>query len=261
MVKNCLSDCRFANLLFVNVQIGDAEVPALFDTGAGMTVIARSPLDRLHIAPENESFRAGNNTGMIRALQAAVIPDIRIGDIHTDECKMLVTDDTDFALSDESGSVFPAKMLLGWDVISRYRWRYSAKNGTLSIHTSEKTAGCLSPEIKQGPVVFPEYAGRRFRAGVDTGHTGSMLSAAWRFRLPDIQYHETEISGIGSSQHERVPYVPMLQLRFQDKAVCLREVDIVDKLYGQPAEMEALLGYDFLKDRDWLLDQEFRFLT
>lgn len=260
-MKNCLSDCRFANLLFVNVQIGDAEVTALFDTGAGMTVIAQSLLSRLHIAPKKERFRAGNNIGMIRALQAAVIPNIQIGDVHTDECKMLVTDDADFALRDESGSVFPAEMLLGWDVISRYRWRYSAKKGTLSIGVSEKPTGCLNPEIKQGPIVFAEYAGHRFGARVDTGHTGSILSAAWRSRLPDIPYHETEISGIGSSQHERIPFVPMLQLRFQNEVVCLRDVDIFDKLYGQPAGIEALLGYDFLEGRDWLLDQEFRFLS
>lgn len=259
-MTNCLSDRRFANLLFVNVQIGDVKVIALFDTGAGMTVIAQSLLDRLHVASERESFRAGNNTGMIRKLQTAVIPSIQIGDVHTEECKILVTDDADFAISDESGSVFPAEMLLGWDVISRYRWSYSVQKGTLSIRASERTVGCPSPEIKQGPIVFPEYAGRRFKARVDTGHTGSILNAAWRSRLSDIQYQETEISGIGSSQRELISYVPMLQLRFQNKVVYLKDVDIFDKLYGQPAEIEALLGYDFLEGQDWLLDQELRFL-
>ena len=39
-MKNCLSSGSFENLLFVNVQIGDVRATALFDTGAGMTVIA-----------------------------------------------------------------------------------------------------------------------------------------------------------------------------------------------------------------------------
>ena len=95
---NCISDRRFANLLFVNVRIGDAEVTALFDTGAGMTVITQSLLARLHVASGNESFHAGNNTGMIRELHTAIIPSIQIGDVHTDECKILVTDDADFSL-------------------------------------------------------------------------------------------------------------------------------------------------------------------
>lgn len=258
-IINCLSDRKFANLLFVKVWIGETEAIALFDTGAGMTVVTQSLQDRLHIAPEKESFRAGNNTGMIKELKTAVLPGMRIGNIRTDECRVLVTDDADLAFSDESGNTFPAEMLLGWDVIFRYRWSYSAKKGTLSVGTSERTTGYLSSEIRQGPIVFPEHGGHRFCARVDTGHTGSVLSAAWRSRLSDIKYHETEISGVGSSQHELLSYVPVLQLRFQSKAVCLRDVDIFDELYGQPAEIEALLGYDFLEGRDWLLDKEFGF--
>ena len=146
-------------------------------------------------------------------------------------------------------------------MISRYRWSYSVKKETLSIGVSEKTDGYLKPEIQQGPIVFPKYAGRRFKARVDTGHTGSILSSAWRSWLSDIKHHENEISGIGSSQNRLTSYVLMLQLQFQNKMVCLSNVDIFDKLYGQPAEIEALLGYDFLEGRDWLLDQEFSFLS
>lgn len=259
-MKNCLSGSSFANLLFVNVQIGDVRATALFDTGAGMTVIAQSLLRRLCAAPEKEVLRAGNNNGVVRALQTAVIPNIRLGDVCTENCKVLVTDDADFALSDENGRIFPAEMLLGWDVISRYRWSYSAKDKSLSVSLPEKTAEHLSPEIKQGPIVFPEYAGQCFKARVDTGHTGSILSASWHSRLPDIAYHETEIAGVGASQYKRIPYVRVLQLRFQNQTIYLQDVDICDKLYGQPAEIEALLGYDFLEGRDWLLEQDFKLL-
>ena len=259
-MTNCLSSSKFANLLFVNVQIGDVRSTALFDTGAGMTVIAQSLLRRLRSAPEKEVLRAGNNSGVVRTLQTAVIPNIRLGNVFMENCKVLVTDDADFALSDESGRIFPAEMLLGWDVISRYRWSYSAKDKSLSVSLPEKTAEHLSPEIKHGPVVYPEYAGQCFRAKVDTGHTGSILSASWYSRLPDIEYHETEIAGVGSSQYKRIPFVRMLRLRFQNQTIYLQDVDICDKLYGQPAEIEALLGYDFLEGRDWLLEQAFRLL-
>lgn len=132
-MNDCLSDCRFANLLFVDIQIGNVNATALFDTGAGMTVIAQRLLHRLRAAPEKEVLRAGNNNGVVRGLQTAVIPNIRLGDICMENCKVLVTDDADFALSDESGRIFPAEMLLGWDVISRYRWSYSAKDKSLSV--------------------------------------------------------------------------------------------------------------------------------
>ena len=54
--------------------------------------------------------------------------------------KVLVTDDVDFALSDENGRIFPDEILLGWDVISRYHWSYSAKDKSLSVSLPEKTA-------------------------------------------------------------------------------------------------------------------------
>ena len=81
------------------------------------------------------------------------------------------------------------------------------------------------------------------------------------FPLPDIAYHETEIAGVGASQYKRLPYVRVLQLRFQNQTIYLQDVDICDKLYGQPAEIEALLGYDFLEGRDWLLEQAFKLLS
>ena len=68
---NCLSSSKFANLLFVNVQIGTVNAIALFDTGAGMTVISKSLLHRLCAAPEKETLRAGNNNGMVREFHAA----------------------------------------------------------------------------------------------------------------------------------------------------------------------------------------------
>lgn len=257
-MTNCLSDSSFENLLFVHVRIQEVESIALFDTGAGMTVISRSLLARLGITAENAALRAGNNNGLLRTLQTAVLSHVRIGDICVETLRVLVTDDADFALCDSRGAAFPAEMLLGWDVIARYRWRYSAKDGTLSVSASERGGAPAAPGTEHGPIVFPTYAGHRFKAIVDTGHTDSTLSAVWRTRLPDIALHETETVGIGSTQCAATPYVRCLPLRFQEHLIRLRDVDICEALYGQPADVEVLLGYDFLEGRDWQLDQTFR---
>lgn len=111
-MTNCLSDSSFENLLFVHVRIQEAESIALFDTGAGMTVISRSLLARLGITAENAALRAGNNNGLLRTLQTAVLSHVRIGDICVETLRVLVTGDADFALSDSSGAAFPAEMLL-----------------------------------------------------------------------------------------------------------------------------------------------------
>ncbi len=253
---NCLSDSKFENLLFVNVQIQDVKTIALFDTGAGMTVISRNIFERLGAVTENKVLNAGNNNGLIRTFQTAVISNIRLGDICIDELKVIVMDDADFVLSDESGVAFPAEMLLGWDVISEYCWNYSVKNKTLLVGISKKTSVSLDHEVKQGPIVFPEYCGYRFKARVDTGHTNSILNVAWNTRLSNIEYHKTEIVGIGSTQYTSSPYVRDFPILFQNHLIHLRDVDISEKIYGQAADIEALLGYDFLTEIDWQLDQE-----
>ena len=229
-MTNCLSDSSFENLLFVHVHIQEAESIALFDTGAGMTVISRSLLARLGITAENAALRTGNNNGLLRTLQTAVLSHVRSGDICVETLRVLVTGDADFALSDSSGAAFPAEMLLGWDVIARYRWRYSVKDGTLSVSTSERDGAPADPDGKQGPIVFPTYAGRRFKARVDTGHSDSTLSAVWHTRLPDIERHEAEMVGIGFTQCAATPYVRCLPLRFQKHLIRLRKVngEIID---------------------------------
>lgn len=253
---NCLSNVKFENLLFVNVRIKEYETIALFDTGAGMTVIARSVFKKLNVVEESEPLTAGNNNGLVRTLQTAIVSNILLGDILIDELKVIVMDDSDFAFSDEDGTAFPAEMLLGWDVISRYSWKYSVKDESLSVGISKSASTASDPDAKQEPIVFPEYCGYLFKAGVDTGHTSSILNSSWCNRLSDIEYHETEIVGIGSVRYESTPYVRNLRILFQGRAIHLKDVDICDKLYGQPADMEALLGYDFLEGRDWQLDQE-----
>ena len=65
-MTNCLSSSSFANLLFVNVQIGDVSATALFDTGAGMTVIAQSLLHRLCAAPYPPNNRRHRSSVPIR---------------------------------------------------------------------------------------------------------------------------------------------------------------------------------------------------
>ena len=110
-------------------------------------------------------------------------------------------------------------------MIARYRWRYSVKDGTLSVSASERDGAPADPDSKQGPIVFPTYAGRRFKARVDTGHSDSTLSAVWRTRLPGIERHETEMVGIGSTQCAATPYVRCLPLRFQEHLIRLRDVN------------------------------------
>ena len=84
---------------------------------------------------------------------------------------------------------------------------------------------------------------------------GSALRPEW---IPDIPAPPSAPLGIPGSltSHITKQKLPVSALRnisgFPMCGCC--------KLYGQPAEIEALLGYDFLEGRDWLLEQAFRLL-
>lgn len=86
-MKNCLSNRKFENLLFVDVQIQGREATALFDTGAGMSVIARSLLDALDGVQKSEALSAGNNNGLVRTLPTAVVSSVQIGDVRLDSLR------------------------------------------------------------------------------------------------------------------------------------------------------------------------------
>ena len=66
-----------------------------------------------------------------------------------------------------------------------------------------------------GPIVFCEYNGHGFKARVDTGHTSSILDASWYSRLTDVEYHESEIVGVGTSQCKPTFYVKDIKLRYR----------------------------------------------
>ncbi len=260
-MKNCLSQLKFANLIFLNLRIQDYETVALFDTGAVKTVISQSLFEKLSVKTTG-SLNAGNNNGAIRKLRVANVSDVQIGDVFLNKLETVVTDDEDFILYDDNEHLFPAQILLGWDVISLFSWNYSAKNDCLTVNVSNRKPILSNSNAKQGqiPIVYPKYSGRRFKAAVDTGHTDSVLSIAWQNRLPKIDFRETEIIGIGSTKRTTTPYVKNFEITFQNHSICLHHLDICEKIYGRAADVEALFGFDFLEKRDWQLDLDFKLL-
>ena len=252
---NCLSDDKFGNLLFVNVLIDGVDTVALFDTGAAMSVVTKSLLEKLGKNEENEHLKAGNNSGKIQSLPTVAVSNVQIGDIVIDTLKTVVVKDEDLEFCDEQGCAFPAKMLLGWDVISRFAWRYCAKDKTLSVEKTNRLP--ILEDLTIEPLVFSKYCNKTFKAKVDTGHTESILGKVWLDRLPYIEYRESETIGVGSTVRNITPYVKTVPITFGNHTIELHDADICEKIYGQADDIEALLGYDFLQNHDWRLNGEF----
>lgn len=252
MKANCLSEKKFLNLLFPVVRLGDTDAVAMFDTGAGMTLISRGLLQNLNYKAGNE-IACGNNNGMVRKLETAIITDVRIGDIYIGSLRAIVADERDFDIKDDDGNPFPAQLLLGWDVISRFRWIYDKKEDSLTVEESEPANERGALEYSNFPIIRAERKGISFCAGIDTGHTESILSPIWKERLATAS-HAAETVGIGSAESAVLPYAEEFSFTYQGKAFLIHDVDIFEKIHGADDKTEALFGMDIFRGKSWTLD-------
>lgn len=250
---NCLSEARFANLIFLNVQIQGVEATALFDTGANLTVIAESLLKQCRPDAGGDSLRCGNNNGVVRELRTARLADLQIADRHVKDLRVLVAQDADFAITDTDGTPFPARILLGWDVISRVSWHYTEKPRQLLIGEPECGVRLGNLTHSRFPVLTAEWDRRTFRAGLDTGHTDTILGAVWKERLP-TKMRSASTVGFGSREETELPYTDSFSFRIGDTPFFLRNLDIAETIFGADAETEVLFGMDVLSGCDWTLD-------
>lgn len=145
-------------------------------------------------------------------------------------------------------------MFLGWDVISRFLWQYSASERFLYVGNPEQTPKRQNLQYDHFPMVVVEHHGQGFRAGIDTGHTETMLDIRWKTRISDFGTHEATVVGLGSERTVSVPYAEHFAFRFEEEVFELQNIDLVEQIYGADGETEALLGADVFAERNWILD-------
>ena len=251
---NCLSKAVFENLLFVDVTVGSEAGTALFDSGAQKTVMSQAFLKKCKIEMLEETVKAGNNHGRTMTLHTAILKSIRIADKELKNLEVVVAADEMFAMQDKQGRSFPADMLLGYDVIGKFKWRYEPTTRVLDICDSGMMVGKESVHYNGFPAINITLDGQSHVAGIDTGHTETILRATIDNQEWNIIYIEDEIVGIGSKKKVYVPMIPKLGIVFEGIETQLHNITIQEEIYGAPQEMDCLLGMDFLEGRAWELD-------
>jgi len=251
---NCLSDAVFENLLFVNVSVGGEGCAALFDSGAQKTVVSDRFLKRCNGVISTKTVSAGNNTGETMVCKLAVLKSLQIADQAVADLEVLVTDSAMLTMEDGQGRPFEAEMLLGYDVISRFRWGYDPIKRALDIAPSRDAGEKKTIAYNGFPTLSVTSGGKRFLAGLDTGHTETMVLE--RILPPDhgLASVADEIVGIGSAKQVNAFLVPRFSLIFEGKEVVLHDVTVQKCIYGAPNETDLLLGMDFLEGRPWEMD-------
>lgn len=253
--KVIIPEQGFANLLFLNVEINGKTFIGMFDTGASMTAMKQSLFDELDIKEEQETIIAGNNTGTILHPKAAIIPSLKIGKFETKNNLAMVLENEAFSFgTDENGRSFPADLLIGWDIISKYSWQCDMTKKLLFVKEGGSLPKAEDIVWNNFPLVHATWGNHGFIAGLDTGHTETILTKLWKKRLDVLAFREEEIYGIGSSKIMKQQYTKQFEFKYDTLNISLYNIDIFEQIYGAPSEMEALFGIDILENKKWELD-------
>lgn len=253
-MHNCLSSNVFENLLFVNVNVCGELAVALFDTGAQKTIVSESFLKQCEGEILQESVSAGNNSGHTLRLNTAILKFIKIADKELTNIEVLVLEDDAFDMEDSEGRKFPADILLGYDVICNFKWNYFPAIKTLTISDSMPIAEKENLIYDVFPAVKITLDEQTYLAGIDTGHTETIIKSSVKVQNAIVTYTADEFVGVGSAKTVRVPIISEVRIRFENTEVTLHNVTVQEEIYGAPSEMDLLLGIDFFAADSWELD-------
>ena len=251
---NCLADVVFENLLFMNVVVGGVKAVALFDSGAQKSVISERLLKKCKGEVSTRTVIAGNNNGHTMELKIAALKSVIIADKEVLNHEVLVVDDDAFDIPDSYGRNFPADMFLGYDVIGKFRWEYSAEKRILEISDTNVIAEEKTLTYSGFPLINVISEGENYVAGIDTGHTETILSMSVKSSNSLSVVTEDEIVGLGSKSKATVKVLREIVIEYKGMKVNLSDIAIMEKIYGASPETDLLLGMDFFEGKSWTLD-------
>lgn len=250
-----LNNDLFDSLIFITVKVHDEDILVLFDTGASISIISQSLAKRFDFQTVGW-LTAGNNNGKLFTIEKGHLNGLEICGLPIENSEVGIVPDNylDFGV-DEKGRAFPARMLLGWDIISRFYWRIDTKNKLYSVSKrSNKKTNNLS--YFNFPAIKLNYKTECMLFGLDTGHTETLLDESWRFKLNNLQPVEDEFNGVGGSSVEQSFVADNLEIFFGNEKICLKKATVLrHPIYGlKNNRIVGLLGMDFFENSVFEID-------
>lgn len=250
-----LNNDLFDNLIFITIKVGHENILAMFDTGASISIISQSLAKKFHCLTDH-SLSAGNNNGKLLTLESSYIDRIEICGLEIENLEIGIVPDNYFDLGvDEIGRTFPAQILLGWDIISRFYWRVDTKNKLYCFAQRGNIKG-NNLLYNNFPTIKLKYKNEFVLFGFDTGHTETLLDKTWCTKLDNLQPIEDELRGVGSSSVEQSFISNNFELSFENEKFCLKKVTVLERsIYGMENNSAVgLLGIDFFKNSIFEID-------
>lgn len=253
----------FENLIFFPIAVNNIETIAMFDTGAGMSFLSESIVKQMQEMQSGTAVNAGNNQGKISTYRTVRLDRLQIGDaeFQAQEVGVLPEDALSFG-EDSAHNIFPASMLLGWDILSQLCWKVDMNRRFVEVYPGGIMPKNESLSWDSFPLIHIKYNGITYPVGFDSGHTESMLDETWIPRLHNLQHEHTTICGVGSTTEEEVLIAKEFVFKINETDIKLRRIEVAQhRIFGASENMCALLGADILCNAKWILDAGSRWFS
>ncbi len=252
-----MSKDQFVNLFLIDIVINGNPIPLLFDTGGSKTVIRKSLAEKMSLSVLSDSVKAGGNTGKIETFSTGVIPILKVGNNSISNLNVIIVPDSqlDFGF-DEEGNSLKINGVLGWDVISSFKWVIDPHTRTYSI---EKPKANKSKELlywDNMPIINVKYDNRQMYFGFDSGNTESMFSKEFIPLMKTKKERIDKIAGINEMLEEEVYLLESIKINISNKDIVLNNISVLkrDIFPAKEFKVMGLLAADIIQNHKCVID-------
>lgn len=252
-----MPNVKFSNLYFLEIKINGVLVTVMFDTGATITVLNESIVDLIGAETTANTLNAGGSAGNIRECKTVLISKINLGsnELHEKEVLVIPDEALDFGL-DEEGNKFIAQGLLGWDIISLFKWTVDRTNELFTIEKSYHKNVLHNLSWNNFPLIKIAWKDKTVCLGFDSGHTESIIGSKMIEHFDVLDSTIDTTVGVDGILEEEVYITEEFNFSIGKTPVSLNNTIILKRdIFGQGCtDMMGLLGADIIQNRKWLLD-------
>jgi hypothetical protein len=234
----------------VPVEANRQRVNLGLDTGANISLLAKSTADKLGVKMIDQSISFGSITSISVQPKLGFLPTMRIGSAMIHNAIFIVLDDQ--ALTFPDG--FMLKGVIGFPVIAGLRHISFNHDGTVSVSGNLSGAGRANMCLDSKNILFQgDYENQEFTFMLDTGAERSILY------LPFLQEFATEIktkyslrtekfTGVGGTEEVPAYIVKEFALKLSGKEARLPEIRLLTKALTDSGKFYyGNIGEDLIK--------------
>jgi len=234
----------------VRFEANNQRVSLGLDTGANVSLLAKSVAERLGVKMLNKSISVGSITSIKVQPKLGLLPTMKIGNATIHNAVFIILDDE--ALTFPDG--FVLKGVIGFPIIAGLRKISFNGDGTVSGSGRSSGRGRPSMSLDGRNILFQgEYENKRLTFMLDTGAERSVLYAPFLHDFEDeirskYSQRTEKFTGVGGTEEVPAYIVKDFAVSFDGKSVRLPEIRLLTKVLNDNSKFYyGNVGQDLIK--------------